>query len=165
MVQGSSPHSRGTHEFIRKKQERPRIIPAFAGNTLSYFIFPLFVKDHPRIRGEHNGTTYYVAAFPGSSPHSRGTLSDNANKMGSDGIIPAFAGNTPQCTVVLCVCEDHPRIRGEHRRPSQSVRRRLGSSPHSRGTLQIRAFKRNRTGIIPAFAGNTLKNPHKIVIS
>ena len=32
---------------------------------------------------------------------------------------------------------------------------RAGSSPHMRGTLFSRAFRRTRAGIIPAYAGNT----------
>ena len=93
--------------------------------------------DHPRIRGEHHH------AIPA---HER-----------RRGIIPAYAGNTSE---------------GLHARPLQR-----GSSPHTRGTLQrcisgsesawdhprIRGEHQRRhsgiqngTGIIPAYAGNTL---------
>ena len=137
---GSSPHTRG---------------------TLAYSSPPsLCNKDHPRIRGEHQeddgqpalregiipayaGNTLwpmmYCSAFGGSSPHTRGT------RMQTDpyGIRRG----------------DHPRIRGEHcplhREPHGGVgiipayagntstnilgfQVRMGSSPHTRGTLAHR---------------------------
>ena len=51
---------------------------------------------------------------------------------------------------------DHPRIRGEHLHFFLFLLRSLGSSPHSRGTLPVATTAANSTGIIPAFAGNTL---------
>ena len=113
---GSSPHTRGA-----------RAIGSHAR---------LCRRDHPRIRGEHVGAKVGHAAatgiipayagntapalgrtpsLPGSSPHTRGTL-----KRGPSG---------GSC------CQDHPRIRGEHRAGLEAV-------------LVLR-------GIIPAYAGNT----------
>ena len=113
-------------------------------------------RDHPRIRGEHGGgmtklkpcpwiipayagnTAVYLGGmyvWPGSSPHTRGTLSSRAGRN---------AGS-----------RDHPRIRGEHldwlrhQVPvegiipayagnthfiSTGLSRLPGSSPHTRGT-------------------------------
>ena len=155
-------------------------------------------RDHPRIRGEHQGRadgsanrTGIIPAYAGntsgdgcrtevmggSSPHTRGTLSSMLipnwttwdhprirgehlrrlrDVVGLGGIIPAYAGNTPNerrvATATLgssphtrgtpvrggrqpSSCWDHPRIRGEHRR--RGIGRYQGG------------------GIIPAYAGNT----------
>ena len=177
---GSSPHTRGTPTcpvwcHVRRR-DHPRIrgehrarsagarttrgiIPAYAGNT---------VRD-----AGHRG------AIRGSSPHTRGTLPprslccplprDHPRIRGehrdvmrilplSVGIIPAYAGNT-----------------GAWRSPAEFV---LGSSPHTRGTPSwaitslpitwdhprirgehspLSIFHGMNTGIIPAYAGNTMR--------
>ena len=179
---GSSPHTRGTppvrsqpgpsrrdHPRIRGEHWRPspsrrgfcRIIPAYAGNTLV------------ARRGAHR--------LVGSSPHTRGTPRSAGTRTGGRG--------------------DHPRIRGEHVRGADlgvpaagtipayagntsvavcALATAAGSSPHTRGTLQIdyqtgqsrRDHPRIRgehlagsvdaldgRGIIPAYAGNIRTRP------
>ena len=116
MSAGSSPHTRGT---------RPR---AVSRSTCP--------RDHPRIRGEHDGAGHAALAVegiipayagntrglarfdtlhPGSSPHTRGTRRKEWCR-----------NEHPR---------DHPRIRGEHEIPQIDA-----------------AFA---WGIIPAYAGNT----------
>ena len=91
-----------------------RIIPAFAGNTCCKDMHTHCSGDHPRIRGEHDGRENVTVWRSGSSPHSRGTPSDLSIDSFSDGIIPAFAGNTQHVIRRPPVEWDHPRIRGEH---------------------------------------------------
>ena len=155
---GSSPHSRGTHISYFHFCTSSRIIPAFAGNTSPAPAVRPASWDHPRIRGEHSPSLRIPPRSLGSSPHSRGThdWSDCRNFL--LGIIPAFAGNTPKNTKELKKLEDHPRIRGEHNEQDEKEKWRLGSSPHSRGTLQDLARMPERMRIIPAFAGNTSRN-------
>ena len=50
---------------------------------------------------------------------------------------------------------DHPRIRGEHGRESDHGDFVEGSSPHTRGALSTRWWRRRRRRIIPAYAGST----------
>ena len=50
---------------------------------------------------------------------------------------------------------DHPRICGEHHGIDQTIVSRQGSSPHMRGTRGGSLPLILRTGIIPAYAGNT----------
>ena len=115
-IQGSSPHTWGARRAAASA--------------------PAYRRDHPRIRGEHQGhperphghqgiipayagntnpSKQFVILSEGSSPHTRGT--------------PASTAATPRSAW------DHPRIRGEHDGPSG----RAGAGP----------------GIIPAYAGNT----------
>ena len=51
---------------------------------------------------------------------------------------------------------DHPRIRGEHARPSESSPRTPGSSPHTRGARGANVQVPRPPRIIPAYAGSTL---------
>ena len=66
------------------------------------------------MRGEHRHAFSCAVALRGSSPHARGTLTQQqlAEKLG--GIIPACAGNTLLPKSGLYVARDHPRMRGEH---------------------------------------------------
>ena len=90
---GSSPHARGTLFGEFGFHFLYRFIPACAGNAAMKLIeaFPLPV--HPRMRGERS--TVGSAGFSpgGSSPHARGTLSDNEKNRVIRRFIPACAGN------------------------------------------------------------------------
>ena len=73
----------------------------------------------------------------------------------TDGIIPAYAGNTWFPTGDIHPNEDHPRICGEHMLNIDMMVISSGSSPHMRGTLELKVQKYGQPGIIPAYAGNT----------
>ena len=112
------------------------IIPAYAGNTTPKR-FPVWrAWDHPRVCGEHLMRPMRLVGQGTSSPRMRGTpsigsLSDPSNR-------------------------DHPRVCGEHRSKPCSVRFVMGSSPRMRGTQCRLAMNNGPTGIIPAYAGNTI---------
>ena len=93
--QGSSPHMRGTPTARRSARGSPRIIPAYAGNTMHPRGRRPAGRDHPRICGEHAPLAWPELAQSGSSPHMRGTLVGSRSTVSSPGIIPAYAGNTP----------------------------------------------------------------------
>ena len=112
---GSSPHTRGApwnpvHDILRR-----RIIPAYAGSTSTCARPRIPRKDHPRIRGEHDGLTglglggiRIIPAYAGStrhrcgrlvrrlgsSPHTRGAPAKGYPAVPFAGIIPAYAGST-----------------------------------------------------------------------
>ena len=56
----------------------------------------------------------------------------------------------------LLSCEDHPRMRGEHKSTAFCKSCNPGSSPHARGTRNHVSRCDSPCGIIPACAGNTL---------
>ena len=93
----------------------------------------------------------------GSSPHARGTLVGITPTAIMFGIIPACAGNTLYCYILLSVCGDHPRMRGEHIPDSAESKCGRGSSPHARGTQCDECGVVIFHGIIPACAGNTCR--------
>ena len=51
---GSSPHTRGALVVGELVAGERRIIPAYAGSTPFTASPPHTVRDHPRIRGEHD---------------------------------------------------------------------------------------------------------------
>ena len=77
----------------------------------------------------------------GSSPHTRGA--------------PRAPARIPH------LVQDHPRIRGEHRRVRQYASKKAGSSPHTRGALAAHLLHRRQAGIIPAYAGSTKETPRR----
>ena len=74
LLLGSSPHTRGARRRARHGRYRPGIIPAYAGSTRQHGAREHFVRDHPRIRGEHEEPSTDSQSEAGSSPHTRGAL-------------------------------------------------------------------------------------------
>ena len=130
---GSSPHTRGAPSNAVPKPSTTRIIPAYAGSTISWSSQPPEAADHPRIRGEHAQGGIGKLKQGGSSPHTRGAPSRPVLAVPGIGIIPAYAGSTPSGTTLGGISRDHPRIRGEHPWFIDSRGWLAGSSPHTRG--------------------------------
>ena len=107
------------------------------------------------MRGEHIRRRMAIHLRGGSSPHARGTLAAYPSRSRYSGIIPACAGNTDFVVGFGVACEDHPRMRGEHRFFSNQYAAAQGSSPHARGTPKCPNRHAGNRGIIPACAGNT----------
>ena len=154
---GSSPRMRGTQRIHVDFPLAEGIIPAYAGNTLKCATMYTWVRDHPRVCGEHAHRNDNGTNDMGSSPRMRGTHPDIFVCADTKGIIPAYAGNTEPPTASQPLNRDHPRVCGEH--PSINGVHPLsgGSSPRMRGTLTSGCDVSIRIGIIPAYAGNTAR--------
>ena len=98
---GSSPRMRGTQVFCDDLSTRLGIIPAYAGNTLKCATMYTWVRDHPRVCGEHAHRNDNGTNDMGSSPRMRGTHPDIFVCADTKGIIPAYAGNTHPLTVFI----------------------------------------------------------------
>ena len=72
VLPGSSPHARGALPRVEALQFHRGIIPACAGSTSAAGSRPWKAQDHPRMRGEHNVSTFAGISSMGSSPHARG---------------------------------------------------------------------------------------------
>ena len=101
LIQGSSPHPRGTPAHASQKISFAGIIPASAGNTKLGDERSKRQGDHPRIRGEHLLFPFLCPPCKGSSPHPRGTRSPAFWLFPSCRIIPASAGNTDRISLSL----------------------------------------------------------------
>ena len=155
-VEGSSPRMRGTPFRSCSNSQRGGIIPAYAGNTERRRDRWGTPWDHPRVCGEHLRAVPSAAAFEGSSPRMRGTHNAIRDIDFVNGIIPAYAGNTYANTDGCILSGDHPRVCGEHCVRAPFSKPVPGSSPRMRGTQRLAVHVRDGTGIIPAYAGNTL---------
>ena len=155
---GSSPRMRGTPITTKKYGHAVGIIPAYAGNTEASVSWVCGDGDHPRVCGEHIPAIISSIRNAGSSPRMRGTPLSGEDAFGRVGIIPAYAGNTRSMKSGIGLCGDHPRVCGEHRTAQLLYRGRGGSSPRMRGTLSLAMSSMLTTGIIPAYAGNTLRD-------
>ena len=87
----------------------------------------------------------------------RGTRTDSRYSGCGGGIIPAYAGNTALIRHYERDLGDHPRICGEHIFIVPAYPSFEGSSPHMRGTHLPQRAGYLRYGIIPAYAGNTIR--------
>ena len=85
----------------------------------------------------------------------RGTLCDGVCLLGKLGITPAYAGNTRFIGDKAILIKDHPRVCGEHLPFACRTFRQSGSPPRMRGTPSSLTHLRRRSGITPAYAGNT----------
>ena len=130
---GSSPHPRGAPKSLDKESPEIRIIPASAGSTSASTSSPTPRGDHPRIRGEHEDSTFPNTSTRGSSPHPRGARPWMIRSSGGMRIIPASAGSTISAAARPTGARDHPRIRGEHPLSPLAAAWPGGSSPHPRG--------------------------------
>ena len=68
--------------------------------------------------GEHPITEHDDEHWSGSSPHVRGARADTDPGAFVRGIIPACAGSTRYLFNHVYTRRDHPRMCGEHIRPS-----------------------------------------------
>ena len=92
---GSSPRMRGTPGPDRQGRLAAGIIPAYAGNTMTPLDTVSHRWDHPRVCGEHLFMSANCIVCWGSSPRMRGTPRTVRRSSTFQGIIPAYAGNTP----------------------------------------------------------------------
>ena len=95
----------------------------------------------------------------------RGTPPNAPDVVGGTGIIPAYAGNTPQAERPEPTRRDHPRVCGEHRLSGGFLFFVWGSSPRMRGTLGAVMIYPVLDGIIPAYAGNTFAAMSRSIVS
>ncbi|SES04329.1 hypothetical protein SAMN05443377_1391 [Propionibacterium cyclohexanicum] len=154
-VMGSPPHSRGRPYAGVVEAGVEGLTPAFAGKTRSPQRWGDDERAHPRIRGEDQGGDGAGRAPRGSPPHSRGRQHVRCFVFSDGGLTPAFAGKTSTMRPRPGRTGAHPRIRGEDWQWRVMLTSWLGSPPHSRGRLTIRATTRASAGLTPAFAGKT----------
>ena len=111
---------------------------------------------HPRSRGENNIRADLRVSPEGSSPLTRGKPPYVCPTRARPGLIPAHAGKTPRPADSFPRLGAHPRSRGENQSEGRGVASGGGSSPLTRGKLEIIANVRIVVGLIPAHAGKTL---------
>ena len=121
-MRGSSPHTRDKHNRNANNATTPRIIPAYAGQTLLSLSQLLLFQDHPRIRGTNKSTLLLFSCASGSSPHTRDKRETYIRWWLYNRIIPAYAGQTVFLLPIKVWNQDHPRIRGTNTKRSPKIK-------------------------------------------
>ena len=92
----------------------------------------------------------------GSPPLTRGILTFCRDGGTTEGITPAYAGNTIIAIFFHDTARDHPRLRGEYKNERTEPGAGTGSPPLTRGILPFSFRTPAIVGITPAYAGNTV---------
>ena len=154
---GSSPLTRGKPEHSNNPIDRKGLIPAHAGKTRGVVGRRMSQGAHPRSRGENRERGLKGCASLGSSPLTRGKQQIADRLPRPPGLIPAHAGKTCSSPRCRARARAHPRSRGENFSATSTMRKRLGSSPLTRGKPALRGLRPESAGLIPAHAGKTMR--------
>ena len=98
-------------------------------------------------------------AVEGSSPLTRGKLLLECCGRSRTRLIPAHAGKTRSSACLMRSGGAHPRSRGENPEIGADRPRDRGSSPLTRGKPGKLRLIQSRSGLIPAHAGKTARQP------
>ena len=93
-AKGSPPLARGIPPIDPYRTKGGRITPACAGNTTVVIFCKVYIRDHPRLRGEYCGIIKHIPLSLGSPPLARGIHIHSTRNFPTPGITPACAGNT-----------------------------------------------------------------------
>ena len=148
------PRSRGAGDgTVHRTAAVHGIIPAHAGRARCPSSAKSPSRDHPRSRGAGGKDDKSGLRGVGSSPLTRGGPRADVSRTGRRRIIPAHAGRAPWSRRRPTARRDHPRSRGAGcgRRGWSVIA--AGSSPLTRGGLDLGETLRSFGGIIPAHAG------------
>ena len=114
---------------------------------------------HPRSRGENLKQAARDVNRAGSSPLTRGKRERRPDQLIVDRLIPAHAGKTQGRTRSSSLRAAHPRSRGENSGGETGRGTSPGSSPLTRGKLQLAVVLLSAVRLIPAHAGKTQRAP------
>ena len=152
---GSSPLTRGKQRVIFRCPFCEGLIPAHAGKTFQRRSFRGQRAAHPRSRGENLAWAVEGARAYGSSPLTRGKPRVASPRSPCRRLIPAHAGKTTFTDDADLARAAHPRSRGENLVGHCKAMVGHGSSPLTRGKLEVIGELAKGGRLIPAHAGKT----------
>ena len=132
-IRGSSPLTRGKPDVCYADCQGRGLIPAHAGKTKARVNTPQAQAAHPRSRGENASGLKICMTSRGSSPLTRGKLSNGLRSPSRPRLIPAHAGKTRGSVISRASTPAHPRSRGENAVFGLAFGLFPGSSPLTRG--------------------------------
>ena len=145
---------RGTRISRHVLLQRPRFIPAYAGNASGRSTTAARTTVHPRVCGERDAASRRCPNSRGSSPRMRGTPHVISRVATFARFIPAYAGNARRRHIAAGRRSVHPRVCGERLAAAPPGMPADGSSPRMRGTLIFVCLGELPDRFIPAYAGN-----------
>ena len=154
---GSSPLTRGGLVADFPAFVSDGLIPAYAGRTCHPANQHQSRAAHPRLRGADKSSPAAPEVVGGSSPLTRGGRGVGEGGHFGFRLIPAYAGRTVGMEKEAAREKAHPRLRGADSLLIASFFCGGGSSPLTRGGLEILHRVYCHRGLIPAYAGRTSK--------
>ena len=130
---GLSPLARGNPRATRPAIERPRSIPAGAGEPNPAIVVGPLSQVYPRWRGGTGAETARHCSGEGLSPLARGNRVVASKVHLAQRSIPAGAGEPPSHSHTYDYDSVYPRWRGGTRRTAMTDRATKGLSPLARG--------------------------------
>ena len=152
---GLIPAHAGKTPTGRARPRRCRAHPRHAGKTHETPAKKGSSGAHPHSRGENEALAASDATDKGSSPLTRGKLGVGLDSLEETRLIPTHARKTSSPARRSSRCRAHPRSRGENAAGIASVALTQGSSPLTRGKLQIGELTPPAHRLIPARTGKT----------
>ena len=116
-----------------------------------------WMRAHPRVGGENPTVARPEPREAGSSPRGRGKLHETKLRARHRGLIPAWAGKTRLMSAGMTQVRAHPRVGGENAAGRARQQPDMGSSPRGRGKPPIVGAYTMTGGLIPAWAGKTVR--------
>ena len=141
------------------------ITPAYAGKSREFYRVSCLDGDHPRLCGEKHKANYSGLCILGSPPPMRGKGNVKANVPKFARITPAYAGKRKNFFVLSQIERDHPRLCGEKSTTKKRNRAAEGSPPPMRGKDEDHRTKAVMSGITPAYAGKSKREPYSFRFS
>ena len=157
---GSPPRARGKGTMLADGVGM-RITPACAGKSPAPPKKGPGLWDHPRVRGEKRLHSWRAMSMSGSPPRARGK--DWEEVWGEDGfgITPACAGKRSGKSGSAEFCRDHPRVRGEKRRPGLCPAVAQGITPACAGKSACTIRSEGQPRDHPRVRGEKVSLPHQ----
>ena len=129
--------------------------PLARGKAKKFAIMMASREDHPRLRGEKIPRFRLIKWKVGSPPLARGKVCASSHDDAPQGITPACAGKSSRIGATSGERRDHPRLRGEKKKPTSISKPGLGSPPLARGKEKADVDFQAGVRITPACAGKS----------
>ena len=150
---GLSPRVRGNHRSCQAASQSVRSIPACAGEPPCAGASPARVEVYPRVCGGTFQSKKNKSLLPGLSPRVRGNRRQPAKIVRCKRSIPACAGEPRHESGRLHPSKVYPRVCGGTNPSRFDLDAGFGLSPRVRGNLRRVGRAGDKTGSIPACAG------------
>ena len=152
---GLSPRGRGKPHLVPLDGIYQGSIPAWAGETTSWWGIPATGRVYPRVGGGNMMVCAGSLSWYGLSPRGRGKLAMPPGDCGNKRSIPAWAGETGRRGAASCRTAVYPRVGGGNNPANIPCAFCGGLSPRGRGKPGRRPRAIATGGSIPAWAGET----------
>ena len=156
-VEGLSPPTRGIRRGCAGGGAQRGSIPAYAGDPHRALADAFIPKVYPRLRGGSKILSMQSLIQRGLSPPTRGIHSVTDDEAMIIRSIPAYAGDPAIANYATSPFAVYPRLRGGSSVRGNHPFRGGGLSPPTRGIHALRRVDNERSGSIPAYAGDPIR--------